>query len=142
MLDRAGLEIVVPDQCWALLRRTQVGRVAVCDGGVPMILPVNFVVRDRSVVFRTGEGTKLDAAIAHAHVAFEAEGIHTIFEVGWSVVVVGRAEQVADPTEIDEVNRAGLRPWAPGSRAHLVRIRASSVSGRRIVGDPESDPPA
>jgi nitroimidazol reductase NimA-like FMN-containing flavoprotein (pyridoxamine 5'-phosphate oxidase superfamily) len=134
-LDRAGLEILDVDECLRLLRSVQVGRVAVPSEASPIIFPVNFGVLDASVVFRTGEGTKLDAAIRNAAVAFEADAIHSIFETGWSVVVVGRAEEVLDPTEIDRVTQMGLRSWAPGSRSHLIKISPTLLSGRRIVGD-------
>ncbi len=105
------------------------------SGAIPTILPVNFAVLDTSVVFRTGDGTKLDAAVRNAVVAFEADAIHSIFESGWSVVVVGVAEEVHDPTEIDQVTQMGLRPWAPGSRSHLIKINPTIVSGRRIMAD-------
>jgi nitroimidazol reductase NimA-like FMN-containing flavoprotein (pyridoxamine 5'-phosphate oxidase superfamily) len=134
-LDRAGLEILDADQCLGLLRTVLVGRVAVSPGGIPTILPVNFALLDTSVVFRTGDGTKLDAAIRNAVVAFEADAIHSLFETGWSVVVAGVAEEVRDLTKIDRVTQMGLRPWAPGSRSHLIKINPTIVSGRRIMGD-------
>ncbi len=129
------MEILDADQCLGLLRTVQVGRVAVSSGAIPTILPVNFAVLDASVVFRTSDGTKLDAAVRNAVVAFEADAIHSIFETGWSVVVVGVAEEVHDPTEIDRVTHIGLRPWAPGSHSHLIKINPTIVSGRRIMGD-------
>jgi len=135
LLDRAGLEILDVGQCLRLLRSVRVGRVAVSSEAVPIIFPVNFGVLDASVVFRTGEGTKLDAAIRNASVAFEADAIHSVFETGWSVVVVGTAEEVLDATEIDRVTQMGLRSWAPGSRSHLIKIRPTTISGRRIVGE-------
>jgi len=129
------MEILDTDQCLRLLRTVQVGRVAVSSGAIPTILPVNFAVLDTAVVFRTSEVTKLDAAVRNAVVAFEADAIHSMFETGWSVVVVGVAEEVHDPTEIDRVTQMGLRPWAPGSRSHLIKINPTIVSGRRIRGD-------
>ena len=110
------------------------GRVAVSTDEGPLVFPVNFALLDDSVVFRTGEGTKLDAAVRNALVAFEADAVNSIFEVGWSVIILGRAEEVTDPTEIDQTTQMGLRPWAPGSRSHVVRIKARTLSGRRIVG--------
>ena len=123
------------EQCLALLRRVELGRVAVCTAGFPAIFPVNFRLLDGSVVFRTGEGTKLNSAIWNAGIAFEADAVNSVFELGWSVMIVGRAEEVVDPTEIAETVQMGLRPWAPGSRSHVIRIKETSVSGRRIVGN-------
>jgi len=109
--------------------------VAVTVEALPTIFPVNFILLDGSVVFRTGDGTKLDAAARNAVVAFEADAIHSLEHHGWSVVVIGMAEEVTDPTEVDRTSQMGLRPWAPGSRSHVVRIQAHTVTGRRIIGD-------
>ena len=49
------------------------------------------------------------------------------------MIIVGEAEEVTDPAEIDPLESLELEPWAPGLRTHWVRIRATSVSGRRIV---------
>jgi uncharacterized protein len=132
VLDRAGLEILESDQCVALVRRAQIGRVAICADQGPLVFPVNFVVLDDSVVFRTGEGTKLDALVHGGRVAFEVDAVHSIFEEGWSVVILGTAEELIDPTEVDRTTQMGLRSWAPGSKAHVIRIRTDSISGRRI----------
>jgi len=140
--DRAGLEVLDTEQCLALLRRIELGRVAVCTAGFPAIFPVNFRLLDRSVVFRTGEGTKLNSAIWNAGVAFEADAVNSVFELGWSVMIVGRAEEIVDPTEIAETVQMGLRPWAPGSRSHVIRIQGDSISGRRIVGKSDTHSPS
>lgn len=137
-LDHAGLEVLDTEQCLALLARIELGRVAVCTAGFPAIFPVNFRLLDGSVVFRTGEGTKLNSAIWNAGIAFEADAVNSIFEIGWSVMIVGRAAEVVDPTKIAETMHMGLRPWAPGSRSHVIRIMADSISGRRIVGKGET----
>jgi Pyridoxamine 5'-phosphate oxidase len=40
-----------------------------------------------------------------------------------------------------QTNRAsGLEPWAPGHKGHWVRIRANTVSGRRIALAPDKAP--
>ena len=61
------------DQCLDLLASCQVGRVAATMGALPVILPVNYVVFDHGVLFRTAAGTKLDAAVRGIVVAFEAD---------------------------------------------------------------------
>jgi uncharacterized protein len=49
------------------------------------------------------------------------------------VIIVGEAEEVTDPAEIDRLKGFELEPWAPGLRTRWMRIRATSASGRRIV---------
>ena len=50
-------------ECFELLARQQLGRVAVVDDRGPIVFPVNFVLDRHMVVLRTDEGTRLDAAI-------------------------------------------------------------------------------
>src|SRR5580765_2746500 len=60
---RTGMTILEPHESWHLLKSVALGRLAVSVAGYPDIFPVNFVVDHGSVVFRTGEGTKLAAAV-------------------------------------------------------------------------------
>ena len=128
-----GLEILSEDQCRDLLRRSAVGRVAVTVAALPAIFPVNYAVLDDNVVFLTGEGTKLRAALVGAVVAFEVDHIDPAHTGGWSVLAVGVAEKITDPDERRCAEGLGLRPFAAGDRSHFVKIRPEFVSGRRIV---------
>jgi uncharacterized protein len=128
-----GLEEIDRDECLRLLMGRGVGRVAVTIGAVPAVFPVNYGLLDEAVVFRTGAGTKLDAAVRHAVVAFEVDEIDTLYHEGWSVLVVGRAVEITDGPTFERAEHLPLRPWAGGARTHLVAVRAEIVTGRRIV---------
>ena len=41
------------DMCWRLVEAEPVGRVGFVLGGRPVVLPVNHIVDDRTIVFRT-----------------------------------------------------------------------------------------
>ena len=58
-------------ECFGLLANAHLGRVAVTDELGPVVFPVNFVLDRHTVVFRTDAGTKLNAALLGARVAFE-----------------------------------------------------------------------
>ena len=133
LVDDGGLEILSEDECLALLHLSHLGRVAVSMGALPAIFPVNYVVLDGRIVFRTGEGTKLRAALHNAVVAFEVDSADAASETGWSVLAVGRAEDVKDPTVVDEVMRRPIHPWAPGDRHKVIAIHPEFLSGRRII---------
>jgi uncharacterized protein len=126
-------------ECFALLAREHLGRVAVVDDRGPMVLPVNFVLDHHTLVLRTDEGTKLDAAIRGSQVAFEIDGADAATRTGWSVVVRGEAVEVTDPAEVARLRHLRLHPWAPGAKAHYVRILPATLTGRRIHG---AGPPA
>ena len=49
------------------------------------------------------------------------------------MIIVGEAEEVADPAEIKRLEDFELESWDPAVKTHWVRIRATSASGRRIV---------
>ena len=51
--------------------------------------------------------------------------------------MIGVADEVTNPNEISRLDGLALDSWAPGDKAHWMRIRASTVSGRRIVLPPE-----
>jgi len=121
-----------------LLAEQRVGRVAVTIGAVPAVFPVNFALLDGTIVFRTAAGTKLDAATRNSVVAFEVDEVDPVYHEGWSVLVVGVADELTDPATLRQALELPLAAWAPGSRDHIVCVRPEFVSGRRIVHDSTS----
>jgi uncharacterized protein len=119
-------------ECFELLARERLGRIAVVDDRGPIVFPVNFVFDRHMVVLRTDDGTKLDAAIRGARAAFEIDGTDPATRTGWSVVVRGEAVEVTDPAELARLRKLPLAPWAPGAKAHYVRILPAALTGRRI----------
>jgi uncharacterized protein len=120
-------------ECFSLLARQRLGRVVLVDDRGPLALPVNFVLDEYTVLFRTDEGTKLDVAVRLGPVAFQIDGVDQATRTGWSVLVRGEAKEVTDPAELALVRRLPLYPWAPGAKGHYVRILPSSLTGRRIA---------
>lgn len=99
----------------------------------PEIFPVNYKIDRDSVVFRTGEGTKLNAAGGRATVAFEVDGTDPVTRKAWSVHIKGHAD-ILEPTP-DLLSGVGLTlfPWQAGRKDHFVRIIPTAVSGRRFA---------
>lgn len=131
-LDPNGLAVLGRDECLGLLRATHLGRVAVSIDALPVILPVQYAVLDDAVVFRTGVGTKLDAALRRTVVAFEIDSIDPLYHQGWSVLVTGRCAEVTDPGELARCADLPLRPSVPGEPDRFVKITTDVVSGRVI----------
>jgi hypothetical protein len=126
-----GIEVLGEDECRALLAQETVGRIGLSVDALPAILPVNYAMVEGSIVFRTGEGGKLRAAVCRTIVAFEVDHIDPIRAEGWSVLVVGMAEPVAASAQMP--GSAIPTPWAGGPRQQLVRIRPEVISGRRVI---------
>jgi uncharacterized protein len=127
-----GWQELSKSECFRLLAREHVGRVAFMDDLGPIAMPVNFVLDRHMVVFRTDGGTKLDTAVRGSRVAFEIDGTDDAARTGWSVVVRGEAVEVTNPAELARLRQLPLHPWAPGAKAHYVRILPAMLTGRRI----------
>lgn len=137
--DRAGLRVLTRAQCLRLLQGAPVGRIVFTEGALPAVLPVNFTVHDGNVIIRTGPGSTLCAAARNAVVAFEADEYDVIAHTGWSVMVVGQARIVSDPTEHARLRDLCLRPWAPGRRDEFISVPMTMISGRLLGGAPSTD---
>ncbi len=136
MDERPGRQVrwreLSKSECFELLAREHLGRVAAVDDRGPVVFPVNFVLDRHMVVFRTDAGTKLDLACRGSRVAFEVDGTDAAARTGWSVMVRGEAVEVTDPAELARLRKLPLDPWAPGAKTHYVRILPAVLTGRRI----------
>lgn len=128
-IDEAG--------CWRLLGEARMGRLAMAPAGDVNIFPVNFVVSDGALYFRTAPGEKLLELAVNPSVAFEIDGFDA--DSAYSVVVKGIAERLETQTEIDEADKLPLTPWIPTLKYRWVRITPTSVSGRSFTRGPEPE---
>ena len=86
----------------------------------PVIRPVNYVYDDRtrSVIFRSARGTKLTALLLAQRAAFEIDGVEPSGDVGWSVIVSGRVQEINHPAELARLRRMHLRPFVSDDLPH------------------------
>jgi uncharacterized protein len=140
--DELSIEMLVlpREECLGLLGSNRFGRLAVSMGErAPVLRPVNYLFDEssQSVVFRTARGSGFHALLQSAEATFEIDGIEERARTGWSVIMSGVPEEVTDPHELSRLDGLDLDSWAPGQKAHWMRIHALTVSGRRIVLPPE-----
>src|SRR5215471_10204784 len=118
-----------PAECFDLLEPGGVGFTS-ADG--IMMLPVNFAVLGKTIIFRTAPDTLL-AVYANAPVSFEADRLDEELREGWSVLVHGHSHTITTEREVQRLQDATrLEPWADGARDVYVRIVPAWISGRRI----------
>src|SRR6185437_5415011 len=129
--------VLSASESWNLLTAVAIGRLVTSVDGEPEIFPVNFVVQDRTVLFRTAEGTKLVSSAINNRVLFEADD-HGVSE-GWSVIIKGTARTLRTNEEIEKAESAQLLPWTATSKQHYVRVLPLSITGRRFQFGPEPD---
>lgn len=131
--DWSGLEILSEEQCLARLGASTVGRVGIVDAGSPVILPVNFAMDGRAIVFRTAPGSKLSSGMMQRPVAFEIDAWNAVDHTGWSVLAKGIADEVLDDDQIARLEQLPVRPWSrPDLRDRWVRIMIEELSGREV----------
>jgi len=126
-------EVLDTAQCWELLASVEVGRLAVAAAGDVDIFPLNFVVDDGAILFRTAEGTKLVEVVLAGRVAFEVDGYDPGRGRAWSVVVKGGAELLDRWSEIYHAQDLPLFPWNASPKERFVRIVPQSMTGRRFT---------
>lgn len=141
-MDHEPLEELSESECWTLLRTVDVGRLAAPNrrGGVD-IFPVNHVVDQGSIVFRTAAGTKVTDAVEAPEVAFEADNVARSydeqFDDPWSVVVHGVAELITIQTDLFASFELTVRPWHVSNKPYFIRVVPTAVSGRRFQISPD-----
>ena len=138
MNDLNGAVVTLSEeQCWNLLSRYQLGRLALDVGGGPDIFPVNYVTDGPRVLFRTAPGSKLAGLTQNPRVAFEVDEFDD--EHGASVILKGVAHRLELQSEIDEADALPLRPWIPTLKYRWVRITPTQISGRWFERTPEPE---
>jgi len=125
------------DECLRLIAPGGVGRIAYASRFGPAVLPVNYVLHDGSVVFRTTEDSPLDEDLrtgitgADYAVAFEIDAMDTVGRLGWSVLLQGPAHRLTGGDRV-WAERSGVESWAPGDRDLFIQVIPTRVTGRRI----------
>ncbi len=132
------IEHLPEDECWALLSKAEVGRLAVAAAGTVDIFPINHKAQRRRLFFRTAPGAKLSDLLANSTVAFEVDGWTE--DEAWSVVVKGTAGPVHGVDDLVTAEQAHPAPWVPHGKHTLVEITPTELSGRRFRRRKEEDP--
>lgn len=130
------------DECRALLSTHGVGRISVSTTDGPTVVPVNYVVVDGLLAFRTAAGATPAGAAGHV-VAFEVDHIDDALSQGWSVLAIGTASTVDDPNVVQHLNEVAYTdPWPDGPRDLWLTIAPTRLTGRRIRVRQSHTPPS
>jgi nitroimidazol reductase NimA-like FMN-containing flavoprotein (pyridoxamine 5'-phosphate oxidase superfamily) len=132
-IDRKGSTVLPAPECMRLLavaaKDTGLGRIGVPTDQAPVIVPVNFGIRDHHIVIRVGPGFFSRAAKGQL-VAFEVDHVDVQEGVAWSVLARGLATLIESPTE-EEVDIVA-RPLVPEPGHMILTIRPDVLTGRRF----------
>lgn len=123
-----------PTRCRELLESQSIGRVAWQAADGPQILPVTYVCHDGTIIFRTSPYGVLSELVRPTDVALEIDELDPEGPRGWSVVVQGRAQGVAEPDQLVRMwTVSGVVPWASGIRNVFIQIIPHRISGRAVA---------
>lgn len=148
-MRRKDREITDRSSIDRIIRRCQVCHLAVCDGGQPYVIPLNFGYEGQYLYFHSAtEGKKLDILKRNNRVGFEFDILHEVTKANafcrWgarfeSVVGSGTAEFVESHPEKATALGWIIRQYGgtPGEFTEreldsvtVVRIFITSVSGK------------
>jgi nitroimidazol reductase NimA-like FMN-containing flavoprotein (pyridoxamine 5'-phosphate oxidase superfamily) len=138
--EQPVLEELDEAECLRLIAPGGIGRIAFSGRYGLTVLPVNYRLYERTIVFRTAqdsatvEDLRTGIADAEYKVAFEIDNFSSVERVGWSVLVQGPAHHVDSEAERASVSEAGVEAWPGGEREAFLRIVPSRITGRRIRG--------
>jgi nitroimidazol reductase NimA-like FMN-containing flavoprotein (pyridoxamine 5'-phosphate oxidase superfamily) len=125
---------ITPARCEELLQSQSVGRVAWQAADGPQILPVTYAWHEGTIIFRTSPYGVLSELIRPTEVALEIDDLDQNSRRGWSVVVQGRAQGVAEPDQLVRMWTVGsVVPWARGVRNVFIQITPYKVTGRVVA---------
>ena len=140
-MDHEGtIEELGRDECLTRLATQRLGRLGVVVDGVPLVLPMRFILDGDTVVLQTNQGAK----VLHgpmASVSFEVDHVDWEKGVGWSVLVQGIGEDIS--SAIDERSEAlrslTVHSWAPPPADRWLKIIPRKITGRLIrAGSPDT----
>ena len=125
------LEELALADCLRLLSAHSLGRLAFNRPTGPVIIPLNYVWHDQTIIFRTSPTTAWVTSLRHAPAAFEVEDINTSDHSGWTVLVQG-VTSYTDADQLPPEVTQRLQPWPAGERTQHVSLSATSITGRRL----------
>lgn len=128
----AELEVLDEAECLALLAAHDVGRVAIIVDRQPVIYPVNYLIDEDCIVFRTNWPVLAHASLAV--LAFQIDSFDVGRQSGWSLLVQGVGHDITDALDSasERLQAVPVSPWVPGSQPRLLRLVPRTITGHRF----------
>ena len=115
-----------------LLAAKTFGRLVVRRKDDMDLFPLNYLVHEGEIYFRTAEGSKLFSLTLNNDVLFEADNVEGDSQEAWSVVVKGTARTLTSNAEIEAADQLPLKPWLPTLKYNYVVVSPNEISGRKF----------
>ena len=115
-----------------LLATKTFGRLVVRRKDDMDLFPLNYLVHEGEIYFRTAGGSKLFSLTLNNDVLFEADNVEGDSQEAWSVVVKGTARTLTSNAEIEAADQLPLKPWLPTLKYNYVVVSPNEISGRKF----------
>lgn len=121
-------------ECLRLLGSVPMGRIVFTHRALPAIRPVNHIVDSGDIVIRSHRAAAITAVATRSGVvvAYEADMIDPTDQLGWSVIVTGRAYMVENPTDVARYQDL-IHPWVGGDMDQVIRISPEIITGFELI---------
>ncbi len=120
-------------ECLEALAAKRVGRLAYATTDGPRVIPVNHILTEDGIIFRTVPDGEVARYALDSTCAFEVDDIDEFFESGWSVLAVGVAQLLTE-ADFQRLRFGHLpEPWADGPRILFVKVPVLQLSGRQLL---------
>ncbi|HSU47732.1 MAG TPA: pyridoxamine 5'-phosphate oxidase family protein [Arthrobacter sp.] len=121
------------EQCWELLQSRNTGRLGYEHEGRILIFPVNYMIHDAAIYFRTASKGAIGTATPRTSVSFEIDKANPERSGGWAVLASGPASQVTDPDLLKFLwGRIMPEPWGAGHRDLFICVTPTIITGRSV----------
>ena len=130
------IQTLSDEESLELLATKTFGRLVVRRKDDMDLFPLNYLVHEGEIYFRTAEGSKLFSLTLNNDVLFEADNVDADSQEAWSVVVKGTARTLSSNAEIEAADQLPLKPWLPTLKYNYVVVSPNEISGRKFhLGD-------
>jgi len=109
-------------QCQDLLASEHFGRISLTMRALPVIVPVNYGYLGGSVILGMNDGPAR-RAIASGNVIALGVDSGSPQDLFWTVLAIGRAREITDPTQTTEFLRMGLTDLTGTPAAHYLQLQ-------------------
>lgn len=142
--SRSPITQLTDEQSLELLATKSFGRLVLQYGDHVDLFPLNYLVNEGKLLFRTAEGSKLLGLRLNDSVLFEADNVgHADQTPGqaWSIIVRGNARILTKSDEIHAADELSLNPWVPTLKYNYVEVtpKENGISGRLFTLGKEPD---
>ena len=133
-VGEGSFRVLDVSECVELLASKRIGRVGFVGPRGPQIIPVNYALRDGTIVLRTAAYSTMAQHVTSGTVAFQVDEVDEFLSSGWSVLALGTAARVGHPEDLAALwAHDEPEPWAAGIRSLFVQITPTEITGRRIL---------